>query len=205
MVLSGYSHDKRENILRIATELFLEHGYNGTSTAQILRRVGGSKTTIYSHFGDKAGLFTAVVDDVLGEAVAFSTKLDLSHMSVRDGLVEIADRHLKIVLSERYIKLIRIVAAEAQRFPEIGKAFYEHGPGRSYSNFKAFLEQRVAAGELEIADTSRTTDMFFGTLLHREVLSRIYGVKKARLRDRAAVATAIVDEFLDHFGSEKNS
>jgi len=119
--------------------------------------------------------------------------------------VEIADRHLKIVLSERYIKLIRIVAAEAQRFPEIGKAFYEHGPGRSYSNFKAFLEQRVAAGELEIADTSRTTDMFFGTLLHREVLSRIYGVKKARLRDRAAVATAIVDEFLDHFGSEKNS
>jgi len=71
MSLNKYSNDKRQNILAISTELFLEKGFSAASTSELVRRVGGSKTTIYAHFGDKAGLFTAVVDEILKEAVAF--------------------------------------------------------------------------------------------------------------------------------------
>jgi AcrR family transcriptional regulator len=197
--LNNYSNSKRSNILEIAAELFLEKGFSGASTSELVRRIGGSKTTIYSHFGNKAGLFTAVVDEILKEAVTFSDSLDLSKSSTRDALIEIADQHLKIVLSERYVKLIRIVAAEVYRFPEIGKAFYDHGPGTSYSNFQKYLDQKVADGELNIADTAGATDLFFGTLLHREVLSRIYGVKNTRLHNRAAIAKAVTDQFLEHY------
>ena len=51
----------------------------------------------------------------------------------------------------------------------------------------------------EIADTARATDLFFGTLLHREVLARTYGVIATPLRERGAVAEAVVDEFLDRY------
>ena len=199
MSLSNFSNNKRQNILSVATELFLDKGFSAASTSELLRRVGGSKTTIYSHFGDKAGLFTAVVDEVLKEAVAFSDTPNLSELSIRMALIDIATQHLKIVLSKRYINLIRIVAAEVDRFPELGKAFYEHGPGKSYTSFQVFLNQRVAIGDLKIANTQRATDMFFGTLLHREVLSRIYGVKNAPLRSREATAKAIADDFLEHY------
>ena len=90
-----------------------------------MRLVGGAKVTIYTSFGDKAGLFTAIVDESLNDTVAFSDTAPLSELFVHDALHEIAQEHLKLVLSDRYIRLIRIVAAEIGRFPELGKAFYE--------------------------------------------------------------------------------
>jgi TetR/AcrR family transcriptional repressor of mexJK operon len=199
MPVINVSNAKRTKILEVATNLFLEKGYGAASMAELLRLVGGSKTTIYTHFGDKAGLFTAIVDELLNDTVAFSDTAHLSELSVHDALLEIAQLHLKLVLSDRYIRLIRIVAAEVGRFPELGKAFYEHGPGLSYLNFKVFLEQRVARGELDIDETSHATDLFFGTLLHREVLLRIYGVKTTPLRNRKVVAVAVTNEFIRRY------
>jgi len=199
MSIGKFSAQKRQNILAIATELFLEKGFSGASTSELLRRVGGSKTTIYSHFGDKAGLFTAVVDEVLKETLAYSDIRDLTELSTRAALITIADQYLKIVLSSRYISLVRIVVAEVNRFPEIGKAFYAHGPGKSYSNFESFLKQRTKSGELRITSLSLATDLFFGTLLHRELLVRMYGVKKSPPRNRTIIATAVADEFIKHY------
>ena len=201
MKAGSISIAKRHNILAVATELFLEKGFSAASTSELLRRTGGSKTTIYSYFGDKAGLFTAVVDDMLQDSVSLLGSLDLAELSVHDALVNISEQYLKVVLSPRYVGLMRIVIAEVNRFPEIGEAFYEHGPGLSYSKFKSFLEERITAGELKVRDTSRAKDLFFGTLLHRELLSRIYGVKNTALRNRRAIAVAVTDEFIEHYGS----
>lgn len=195
------SNAKRQHILAVATELFLEKGFSAASTSELLRRTGGSKTTIYSYFGDKAGLFTAVVDEMLVDSVSLLGSLDLAELGVRDALMEIAEQYLKVVLSARYIGLMRIVIAEVQRFPEIGEAFYEHGPGLSYAKFKQFLSARVDNKELKVEDTSRATDLFFGTLLHRELLSRIYGVKKTTLRNRQGIAKAVTEEFLARYST----
>lgn len=194
------SQAKRQHILNVATELFLEKGFSDASTSELQRRVGGSKTTIYSYFGDKAGLFTAVVDEMLLDSVSLLSSLDLAELSVREALIKIAQQYLNIVLSERYIGLMRIVVAEVNRFPEIGQAFYEHGPGLSYAKFKTLLDERISSDELRIKDTSRATDLFFGTLLHRELLARLYGVKKAPLRNVGSVASAVADEFLQRYG-----
>lgn len=202
LALKPFSNKKRQNILSNATDLFLEKGYSAASTSELLRRVGGSKTTIYTHFGDKAGLFIAVVDEMLKDSVDMLGSLNLAGLSAYDALSKIAQQYLKVVLSERYIGLMRIVVAEVNRFPEIGKAFYEHGPELSYSKFKTFLEERVEHRELNINDTSRATDLFFGTLLHREVLSRLFGVKTAPLRDRTKIAEAVTDEFFARYGQQ---
>jgi len=199
MISARASETKRRHILAIATDLFLENGFSGASTSELLRRVGGSKTTIYSYFGDKAGLFTAVVDEMLLDSVSLPGSLGLAELSIRDALEKIAREYLKVVLSQRYLGLMRIVIAEVNRFPEIGAAFYEHGPGLSYSRFKNFLDERIVNGELVIKDTSRATDLFFGTLLHRELLARIYGVKNTPLRNSGAVAAAVTNEFMDHY------
>ena len=193
------AHAKRRRILTVATELFLEKGFSAASTTELLRRTGGSKSTVYSYFTDKAGLFTAVVDELLVDSVSLLDSLDLAELEVRDALVKIADQYLKVVLSDRYIGLMRIVIAEVNRFPEIGVAFYERGPGLSYSKFKSFLAERIANNELDIEDTARATDLFFGTLLHREVLMRIYGVKSSALRNRGVVAAAVSNEFLRYY------
>ena len=194
------SDTKRRHILAVATELFLERGFSGASTTELLRRTGGSKTTIYAYFGDKAGLFTAVIDEMLLDSVSLLKSLDLAELPIRDALVKVARQYLKVVLSPRYLGLMRIVVAEVNRFPAIGEAFYARGPGLSYARFSSFLDERTAIGELVVSDPSRATDLFFGTLLHRELLERLYGVKSAPLRNVSAVASAVADEFIERYG-----
>ena len=50
----------REKILKAATELFLEHGFDGTSTRMIADKIEYSPATIYLHFKDKNELFFAI-------------------------------------------------------------------------------------------------------------------------------------------------
>lgn len=52
----------REKIMQTATELVCERGYAGTSVDMICKRAGVVKTAVYWHFGSKAGLLAALVD-----------------------------------------------------------------------------------------------------------------------------------------------
>src|SRR5215469_16619241 len=52
---------KRGAIIDAAAELFLRHGYLGTSMDQIAAQAAVSKPTVYNHFPDKEQLFTEIV------------------------------------------------------------------------------------------------------------------------------------------------
>jgi AcrR family transcriptional regulator len=52
----------RESILRAATELFAEHGFQGTSIQDISQAAGYTKSMIFHYFGDKVSLYSAVVE-----------------------------------------------------------------------------------------------------------------------------------------------
>ena len=58
---------KRQEIIRIAGELFEERGYDRTSMSAIAARVGGSKATLYGYFKSKEELLLAVLDYDVGE------------------------------------------------------------------------------------------------------------------------------------------
>jgi AcrR family transcriptional regulator len=54
---------RREEILRIAIEVFAEYGYHGSSLREIASRVGLSETGLTHHFGGKAALLSAVIQE----------------------------------------------------------------------------------------------------------------------------------------------
>ena len=56
------TEEKREEIVRIASELFKELGYDRCSMATISERLGGSKATLYGYFASKEELLRAVLD-----------------------------------------------------------------------------------------------------------------------------------------------
>ena len=51
----------RQRILDVALELFGEHGYAGTSIADITKRLGVSKAALYYHFAAKDEILEALV------------------------------------------------------------------------------------------------------------------------------------------------
>ncbi|SMY06946.1 TetR/AcrR family transcriptional regulator [Flavimaricola marinus] len=54
----------KENILAIATEEFAAHGLSGANINEIARKTSTSKRMIYYYFGDKEGLYCAVLEGV---------------------------------------------------------------------------------------------------------------------------------------------
>lgn len=70
--------DTPERALEAAAELFATLGYDGASTRALAAAAGVNISTLAWHFGDKQGLYAAVIDRVYGRLL--SVDLDLEHL-----------------------------------------------------------------------------------------------------------------------------
>ena len=60
----------KDDILRAATDLFGEAGFDGVSINAIAQRAGTSKANVFHHFGSKETLYLAVMRDACGQFAA---------------------------------------------------------------------------------------------------------------------------------------
>lgn len=86
----------RQRILQTASELFVEHGYAGTSIRDISERLGMTKGSLYYHFSSKEDLLFALIAPLFGavdEFVAAARDFgQVTHGLVR-RLVDVLDEH----------------------------------------------------------------------------------------------------------------
>ena len=57
----------RARVLAAATEVFADKGFAGATVETIVGAAGVNMRMIYHYFGDKAGLYVAVLEDLLGQ------------------------------------------------------------------------------------------------------------------------------------------
>ena len=146
---------KRRAILEAATTVFLSNGYLGTSMDEIAALARVSKQTVYKHFADKERLFseivTATVDEIADPNSDEVLKLRETGDLERD-LRRFARRQLRAVMKPRLLQLRRLVIGESGRFPQLGRLFYERGPGRTIDTLATMFERLASRGELELDD-----------------------------------------------------
>jgi AcrR family transcriptional regulator len=138
-------------ILDVATELFLADGYGATTIEAIARRARIAKRTLYSRFDDKAELFGAVVHRMV-ERMRPSDDTGLFAGGPLDEiLTRLAGFILRAALSPPALALLRVILAEATRFPELAAVVTERGGSReAVTRIAALLERAASAGELAI-------------------------------------------------------
>ena len=69
------------------------------------------------------------------------------------------------------MQLRRLVIAEAVTFPELGRAFYDLGPGRTITELATAFERLTKRGLLQVTDSSRAASDF-NWLVMSEPLNR---------------------------------
>ena len=79
------------NILKIAAEVFAEAGLSGARVDEIARRTATSKRMIYYYFGDKEGLFRAVLEDAYARMRLAEDALDLAEVAPVEALRQLAE------------------------------------------------------------------------------------------------------------------
>ena len=149
------SQRKRRAILEAATTRFLRNGYRGTSMDEIAALAGVSKQTVYKAFSDKESLFSEIVISAVKEAAdpVYAEVLELEDTGdIEADLRGFARRLLKRVMQPQILQLRRLVIGEAERFPELGRTFYEQGPGRTIAALAPVFERLAATGALQVDD-----------------------------------------------------
>jgi TetR/AcrR family transcriptional regulator, mexJK operon transcriptional repressor len=167
---------KRAEIIAIAADLFFREGYAGTSMSLIAAAVGGSKQTLYNYFQSKDELLLAVVRDVV-ESRPEDYDLSLMPSEFRAWLTWFGRSTMKRITSYNYISLQRLAAAEALRFPEIGRIFDEVGIKPGYQMIAPTFAEAMDAGTLRRADPLVAVEQFLEMCLGWTLRRAIWNIQ----------------------------
>lgn len=86
--------------------------------SEVVRRAGGSMTTLYAQFGSKEGLFLAVAEEQHQNAMKELIPEAVDELPLREGLQAIGEHYLRILLQPATLAMFRIVIGEGRAFPE---------------------------------------------------------------------------------------
>jgi TetR/AcrR family transcriptional repressor of mexJK operon len=125
------SDGKRRAIVDGACRVFLAEGFGGANMDAVAAAARVSKMTVYRYFPSKEQLFAGVVRDMCDRIIDPALVDAMRRLPLRVAL-RLFGRHMHaIIFSPETLGLHRIVVAESRRFPELGKLFYDSGPGGS--------------------------------------------------------------------------
>ena len=190
---------KEQEVLDVATEYFLQHGYRGASINAMARSSGISKESIYRYFSSKQQLFEAVIGRELIEYRRSLHRLDatLRSMELRPALIMVAETVLGIITTDRTLALRRLIFDEATRSPEVGQHYYKIGPGQAYSVLESVLETHPHVSDFDIPTLARH---FTGLLSWRVTLERQCAVRaQPSAQEITEIAATHVDDFMKAF------
>ncbi|HKW08472.1 MAG TPA: TetR/AcrR family transcriptional regulator [Candidatus Dormibacteraeota bacterium] len=138
-------------IREAAAALFLEKGYQATSMDDIAAAAQVSKQTIYTHFANKQELFGDLVLGNADRVEAFIAGLNVGD-DVEEGLTRLAREYVRFVSRPEVLRLRRLVIAEASRFPDVARTYYERVPERVTAAFAALFRRLTDEGRLHASN-----------------------------------------------------
>jgi TetR/AcrR family transcriptional repressor of mexJK operon len=155
------SLEKRAQILEGAAAVFAADGYEGASMARIASVAGVSKGTLYNHFDSKAALFTAYVSDKCDHFLAHAFESANHGDDPSEVLRGIGKRMVQMMLSETGLAIYRVVIAEAAKFPNLARGFFQAGPARAIGTLADWLTEETRRGRLAVAAPAFAAEQFF--------------------------------------------
>lgn len=146
-------NSKRRQIIEGARAVFLAQGFDAASMGEIAKKAGVSKGTLYVYFDSKERLFEAIVEDERRGQAEQVFSLDAGDHDVQAVLTRLGKAFVAFLCQPSSISPLRTVISIAERMPEVGRTFYEAGPGCGMSRLATYLDAQVEAGVLKIDDT----------------------------------------------------
>lgn len=161
---SSQDSDKRRQIIKGASEVFLAKGFDASSMAEIARVAGVSKGTLYVYFKNKEELFDAIVAGTCKLVADQAFDLDPNDHDVAATLRRLGKAIAAHMCNPDVVSSLRIVIAISARMTELGRNFYTEGPAQTVSLLQAYLEAQNAAGVIAVEDCELAAAQFIDSV-----------------------------------------
>lgn len=194
---TAQEHDitqKAELILQGAMQVFLQSGYAATSMDRVAAQAGVSKHTIYSHFQNKEGLFTALIERMVLRRfhIEFGCELPQTESPAtvlrRLSMVLLGLRH-----DPDYIAFIRLVIAESGRFPELAQLYVTQVIHKGNQVLGDYLQTHP---DVALEHPHTVAQVFFGSLMAFILSQEVLGGKEILAVEADVLVEALIQMIL---------
>ncbi|MGD1940287.1 MAG: TetR/AcrR family transcriptional regulator [Leptolyngbyaceae cyanobacterium] len=186
--------EKGKAILEGALQVFLGQGYAAASMDRIAAAAGVSKSTLYSNFQDKQGLFLALM-----RTVTAASRQSLFHLLSQSDLEEppavvlrrIANLMLEAVYNNQpLLSLMRLIIGESERFPDVAKTFVLEIQQPMIEQLSLYLSSQT---QLRLSDPTAAARVFAGSLVHYMIVQRVLHGDEVLPFDRDRMIDGLID------------
>jgi TetR/AcrR family transcriptional regulator len=167
--------DRKQQIVRVAAELFSQKGFKGTTTKEIAERAGVSEAIIFRHFPTKDVLYSAIIDYKTRQSSeqieahlqeAANRKDDLAYFGTL--AYEFLEVHQK---DPTIMRLLMFSALEGHQLSEM---FFQSTARRVRDHVLRYIKQRIADGAFREVDARVCSRAFMGMILFHSQVRNIY-------------------------------
>ncbi len=173
-----------------------EQGYAHATMSRIAKRAGASKETLYSWFGDKAGIASALITTNADQALSVpsSESIDSTYTidQARGALLKCAEGLLDLLTSRESIALNR-AAMDSQA---LAHELLASGRGRTGSAVEQYLARLHHLGILHAPDIHDAFRLLYGLTIQDAQIQALLGAPPLTTTEKHRRAEQAVDHFL---------
>ncbi|PSU48948.1 TetR/AcrR family transcriptional regulator [Photobacterium frigidiphilum] len=156
---------KQENIILAAIALFTEKGLEQTSMEAISKKAEVSKRTLYKYYPTKESLFSMIIERLFSNIHAITDVQFNTTTSVKSQLTAIAETEVKLLCSDDFLSLARMVLSECMRSSKSATIMQEKVQDlEGCIGLTRWIEAGIAADKLDVAYPEVASEQFFASI-----------------------------------------
>lgn len=182
---------RRDRIETAVYAVLEESGYRSTSLLAVANRAGVSNETLYRHYGNKQGLFRALIQSNAQSAKDVLETAKAENNDPLKTLEALAPSLLALVTSQRAIVLNRAAAADVTDTATLGMEIAQLGRNAIAPLLVEILRAASAKGQIYCDCLEDAADIFFslliGDLQIRRAIGTIGELSVSEIKERAGL------------------
>ncbi|MCT9383455.1 TetR/AcrR family transcriptional regulator [Acinetobacter baumannii] len=153
--------ETRKKLIEVARRAFAEYGYADTSMDKLTAEAGLTRGALYHHFGDKRGLFAAVVDQIDSQMAEYAQQHREQPDDLWEGLLLEGQTYIQNALNPEFQ---RIVLRDGPAV--LGDPAHWPSQNRCLQSTRGCVEQLLAAERIKIVDPEAAAVLLNGAAMN---------------------------------------
>ncbi|EYS10560.1 tetR-family transcriptional regulator [Acinetobacter baumannii 25569_7] len=153
--------ETRKKLIEVARRAFAEYGYADTSMDKLTAEAGLTRGALYHHFGDKRGLFAAVVDQIDSQIAEYAQQHREQPDDLWEGLLLEGQTYIQNALNPEFQ---RIVLRDGPAV--LGDPAHWPSQNRCLQSTRECVEQLLAAERIKIVDPEAAAVLLNGAAMN---------------------------------------
>ena len=153
--------ETRKKLIEVARRAFAEYGYADTSMDKLTAEAGLTRGALYHHFGDKRGLFAALVDQIDSQMAEYAQQHREQPDDLWEGLLLEGQTYIQNALNPEFQ---RIVLRDGPAV--LGDPAHWPSQNRCLQSTRECVEQLLTAERIKIVDPEAAAVLLNGAAMN---------------------------------------